>query len=142
MNAWSNHDFPTVAGFWTERDLAWREALEIGVASLPWEREQRARDRHDMATFAGLEPTPDRLSPADMATLQAYLAAGPSLAFAVQLDDLLLSEDQPNVPGTTSEQPNWRRRTAQPLEAILTDPSVVLILDAIAAARPAEKTQK
>lgn len=142
MNAWSNHDFPTVAGFWTERDLAWRETLEIGVASLPWEREQRARDRHDMATLAGLEPTPGRLSPADMAALQAYLAAGPSLAFAVQLDDLLLSEDQPNVPGTTSEQPNWRRKTAKPLEAILTDPSVALILDAIAAARPAEKTQK
>lgn len=140
MNAWSNHDFPTVAGFWTERDLAWREQLAIGVESLPWEREQRARDRLHMAEMVGLEHTPDSLSPTDMATLQAYLAAGPSLAFAVQLDDLLLSEDQPNVPGTTSEQPNWRRRTGQPVEAILTDHSVDIILRAIAAARPTDRT--
>ena len=136
MNAWSNHDFPTVAGFWTERDLAWREQLGIGLGSLPHEREQRAQDRRDMASLAGLPDVPDTLSAEDMAALQAYLAGGASLACAVQLDDLLLSEDQPNVPGTTSEQPNWRRRTTLPLEQILTDPDAALILRAIAAARP------
>lgn len=131
MNAWSNHDFPTLAGFWTERDLAWREQLNIGVSSLPWEREQRARDRQAMADMAGLNGTPDQLNAADMATLQAYLAGGPSLAFAVQLDDLLLSKDQPNVPGTTSEQPNWRRRTAQSVESILANADAHSILSAI-----------
>jgi len=136
MNAWSNHDFPTVAGFWAERDLAWREQLNIGLGSLPSEREQRARDRHMMADMAGFTETPDLLTTGHMAALQAYLAAGPSLAFAVQLDDLLLSQDQPNVPGTTSEQPNWRRRTAHSIEDILVDGSVQTILAAIAAARP------
>ncbi|GHA86088.1 hypothetical protein GCM10009069_06620 [Algimonas arctica] len=136
MNAWSNHDFPTVAGFWTERDLAWREQLNIGRDSLPWEREQRARDRQAMAEMTGLPDTPAHLKGEHMAALQAYLATGPSLAFAVQLDDLLLSEDQPNVPGTTSEQPNWRRRTPLSIEALLNDADALTILHAIAAARP------
>lgn len=135
MNAWSNHDFPTVAGFWTERDLAWREQLNIGTNSLPWEREQRARDRQAMAEMTRLPDTPEHLNATDMAALQAYLAAGPSLAFAVQVDDLLLSEDQPNVPGTTSEQPNWRRRTKLSIDALLADPGAQTILSAIAAAR-------
>jgi len=139
MNAWSNHDFPTVAGFWTERDLEWREALGIGVESLDWEREQRGRDRDAMVNFADLNGTPNTLGVDDMAQLQAYLAAGPSLAYAVQLDDLLLSEDQPNVPGTTSEQPNWRRRAGLSIEALVSDPDVLTILGAIDAARPKGK---
>lgn len=140
MNAWSNHDFPTINGFWTERDLAWREQLDIGLHSLPWDREQRARDRDAMAEMVGLPSTPPRLSPNDMAVLQAYLAAGPSLAFAAQLDDLLLSEHQPNVPGTTSEQPNWRRRTRLSLDALLSNPDTLAILRAINSARPKAET--
>lgn len=139
MNAWSNHDFPTVAGFWTEHDLEWREALSISIENLDWEREQRARDRDAMANLAELNGAPNTLSVNDMARLQAYLAAGPSLAYAVQLDDLLLSENQPNVPGTTSEQPNWRRRAGLSIEALVSDPDVLIILDAIDAARPRGK---
>lgn len=139
MNAWSNHDFPTVAGFWTERDLAWREQLSIGTDSLPWEREQRGRDRRAIAEMTDLNHTPDQLSAADMAALQAYLAQGPSLAFAVQLDDVLMSEDQPNVPGTTSEQPNWRRRTRLSVDALRHDADARTILTAIDSARPKQK---
>ncbi|MGJ8560487.1 MAG: glycogen debranching protein GlgX [Litorimonas sp.] len=139
MNAWSNHDFPTVSGFWNERDLVWREQLNIGVDSLAWEREQRACDRQAMADMIGLADTLPTLTAAHMSALQAYLAAGPSLAFAVQMDDLLLSEDQPNVPGTTSEQPNWRRRTPLSVEGLLTDPDAQTILNAIADARSSQR---
>ncbi|MGB6229318.1 MAG: 4-alpha-glucanotransferase, partial [Litorimonas sp.] len=139
MTAWSNHDFPTVAGFWTGRDLEWRERLAIGLDGLDHDRGQRGSDKRAMAELVGLDGVPNRLSSKDMAQLQAYLAGGPSLAFAVQLDDLLLSEDQPNVPGTTTEQPNWRGRARLSVEAIAADPDVATILSAIDAAHPANK---
>lgn len=139
MTAWSNHDFPTVAGFWTGRDLEWRQQLGIGLASLDHERAQRERDKQVMADLAGLDAVPEKLSARDMAQLQAYLAGGPSLAFAVQLDDVLLSQDQPNVPGTTTEQPNWRGRTRLSIEQIGTDPDVAAVLSAIDAAHKASK---
>ncbi|MCB1454582.1 MAG: hypothetical protein KDJ43_13140, partial [Rhizobiaceae bacterium] len=39
---------------------------------------------------------------------------------AVALDDLLGVEDQPNIPGTVSEHPNWRRRLAVQIDEIPT----------------------
>jgi 4-alpha-glucanotransferase len=39
-----------------------------------------------------------------------FLARSPSRILAVALDDLIGVKDQPNIPGTTDEHPNWRRR--------------------------------
>ena len=35
----------------------------------------------------------------------------------MQLEDLLGEVEQVNVPGTVTEQPNWRRKLALPVEA-------------------------
>jgi len=32
--------------------------------------------------------------------------------------------EQPNLPGTLDEHPNWRRRMAQPVDRILEEPGV------------------
>jgi len=73
-----------------------------------------------------------------MAQLQEWLAASPALAFAVQLDDILLEKHQANVPGTTDEQPNWRRRAKLSLEELAIDPDAAMILNAINRARKGE----
>ena len=135
LTAWTNHDFPTVQGFWTGADLDARERLGIGVDSLGWEREQRTRDRAAIATMAGLDGVPDTLSADDMARLQGVLAASPALAFAVPVEDLLLSPHQPNLPGTTDEAPNWRRRIPASVEDLASVPSLVTIARAIHEAR-------
>ena len=63
-----------------------------------------------------------------------YLAATPSKLLVVALEDALGLEDQPNVPGTIDEHPNWRRRYPVDLEDILAGDR----MDAVARAAAAQ----
>lgn len=138
MTAFSNHDFPTLAGFWEGEDFRWREELGIGndPEVLRAARHQRRIDKSAFLHLAGLDHYhADKMTPRLMGQLQAYLAGGNALAFAVQLDDLLLETHQANVPGTTVEAPNWRRRTRLTLKEIASDPNVNMITRAIHATR-------
>jgi 4-alpha-glucanotransferase len=38
------------------------------------------------------------------------------------MEDVLGIEDQPNIPGTVTEHPNWRQRLPLDLEALAGDP--------------------
>lgn len=135
----SNHDFPTLCGFWTGADFEWREKLGIGdhPDALAYEKSIREHDKATLSRRAGLGQAPQTLDAEAMAKLQAWLAAGPSLAFAVQLDDIMLEREQPNVPGTTDEQPNWRRQAKLSLDQLSQDVDSAMILEAIATARRA-----
>ena len=66
------------------------------------------------------------LKPADMASglaeaVHAYLAAAPSRVMMLQLEDVLGQIEQANLPGTTDEQPNWRRKLPLALENMARD---------------------
>ncbi len=118
----SNHDFPTIAGFWEEADLKWRMDLEIGSepARINNERKNRAQDRrailHLLQTEGLLhdglnaDHPPKTYTPEINSAMHAYLARTDALAVAIQLEDLTGARGQPNVPGTVNEQPNWRRK--------------------------------
>ena len=136
ITGYSNHDFPTLTGFWNGEDFKWREALGIGddPETLAWEKQRRETDKAALLRSIGLE-TADAMSSELMAQLQAYLAGSKALAFAVQLDDLMLEPLQANVPGTTDEQPNWRRRSLLSLEDLAISTDVSNICDAINKAR-------
>ncbi len=142
MHGFSNHDFPTVTGWWQGEDFKWRRALSIGADDDVLTREEatRARDKADLAAQCRLSGVPDAMTPDLMAALQAWLARAPSLAFAVQLDDLMLEAQQPNVPGTTDSQPNWRGKSAMTLSQIANDPAIATITKAINAARQPKDT--
>ncbi len=62
-----------------------------------------------------------------------FLARTPSRLLVVALDDVLGIVDQPNVPATTDEHPNWRRRLPVDLEEIAHDPRMAEIAEVIAA---------
>jgi 4-alpha-glucanotransferase len=47
-----------------------------------------------------------------------FLGRTPARLVALQIEDVLEIEDQPNLPGTTREYPNWRRRLPLPPEAL------------------------
>ena len=120
----TTHDLPTLAGWWRGTDLE----LRRGLGQFPDEstcealRAARAADRARLARAlerAGLEP-PD--SEAGLAkAVHAYLAAAPSRVMMVQLEDLLGVDEQANLPGTTDEQPNWRRKLPLALEDMAGD---------------------
>lgn len=115
----STHDLPTVAGWWAARDLEWRE--QLGHLPDPAAAHQRrAEERTQIwnafrSSGAGQGDPPAPTDGADAADA-ACIHVGNSACELVMLpiEDALALTEQPNLPGTLDEHPNWRRRL--PLE--------------------------
>ena len=131
----STHDLATLRGFWTGQDIVAKAALGVLKGDeAEHARLTRADDKRRLLEAlqgegllpGGLDRAPavDELSPALAAAIHAYLARTPSLMFMVQLDDLAGELQQANLPGTTTEHPNWRRRLSRTLEDLLGDPAI------------------
>lgn len=136
----TTHDLPTVAGWWTGRDIDWRAQLALYGEGQDeaWDRRSRAEDRDKLwgaFVHAGLAtgPMPPPEQPqAVVDAACAFVAATPSPLALIPLEDLLGVVEQPNVPGTIDEHPNWRRR----LDDGLDTPRVAARITAIVAYRP------
>jgi 4-alpha-glucanotransferase len=122
------HDTPTVAGWWSGRDIDWAGQLGRLPDDIPREHAQAIRDWDRgllWSTFGkgGERPATHDAWPAVDAALD-HIAATPCALAIVPLEDLLAEQEQPNLPGTIDEHPNWRRRLAAPLEQLLEQPEV------------------
>jgi 4-alpha-glucanotransferase len=111
----STHDLPTVSGWWRGRDIEVREQCGV-IADFERERDTRDRDRRALwRTFraarivAGEAPPPAK-SPQVADAAAKFIASTPSHLALLPLEDALALEEQPNVPGTIEQHPNWRRR--------------------------------
>jgi 4-alpha-glucanotransferase len=121
----TTHDLPTVAGWWKGADLELRQALGRTDAD---EAEQRQADRAALwraITAAGIatDPAPpaDQTAPVVDAAIEFVARTAAPLAL-VPIEDVLGSVEQPNLPGTIDEHPNWRRRLAAPAHDLLQQP--------------------
>ncbi len=139
----STHDLPTVAGWWAGRDLEWRGRLGLlgDEASQQHERHLRMCDRAALwdtmldsgAAEADL-PGPDQSD--RIADAAARHVGGAACDLAVlPIEDALALAEQPNLPGTLDEHPNWRRRLPGPAGALLDTPAVTTRLAGLADAR-------
>jgi 4-alpha-glucanotransferase len=99
----NTHDLSTYAGWRSFSDLKLKRSLGIdpgesddarwhALAMLSAVLRHHAIDRHDLYAVAG------------------FLAKTRSRLLAISLEDLLGVIDQPNIPGTVNEHPNWRQR--------------------------------
>lgn len=121
----TTHDLPTVVGWWSGRDIDWRAGLNLYGEGQDehWDRTARVTDREKLwAAFvhAGLasgEPPPADQPSAVVDAACAFVAATPSPLALIPLEDLFGVIEQPNVPGTIDEHPNWRRRLAGMLDS-------------------------
>jgi 4-alpha-glucanotransferase len=124
----ATHDLPTLRGFLQERDIDWRERLGLlGTGEeVEQARRERRRDRTRLLRLlqrsglvqSGTPPEQPELALA----LHRWLARTPAALLLVQLEDLAQALEQPNLPGTTDEHPNWRRRLESEIEPLLTQP--------------------
>jgi 4-alpha-glucanotransferase len=114
----TTHDLPTIAGWWCGRDIEWaaklRRKMRLGSAGA--ERRMRKKDRRllwSALTEAGCavdsEPPPARPERAVDGAL-SYVAKSPCALAMAAVEDILALPEQPNLPGTIDEHPNWRRR--------------------------------
>ena len=60
--------------------------------------------------------------PALARAAHVYLARTPSVLAMAQIDDLTDEADPVNVPATSDEHPNWRRRLSMTLEQLAARP--------------------
>src|SRR5579859_452344 len=115
------HDLPTVPGIWTLRE--------------PDHRHHYLRQR--LLEVTGLH---DGADPVDVAVAAyASVATARSRVALASLEDALGVEERTNVPGTTSEWPNWRLALPQPLEEIERAGGPTRIAEVMAAARRSPK---
>lgn len=134
------HDTATVAGWWRGRDLDWAEQLGRLPAGMTRAEAEAIRDWDRGLLWSTLDHTAPRPAPADPAPVVdaaiAHIARTPSALALVSMEDLLGEEEQPNLPGTVSEHPNWRRRIATPLDELLADKRVQQCCNTLNRRRP------
>jgi 4-alpha-glucanotransferase len=107
----NTHDLSTYAGWRSFSDLKLKRSLGIdpgesddarwhALTMLDNVLRHHAIDRHDLYSVA------------------SFLSRTKSRLLAISLEDLLGLIDQPNIPGTVDEHPNWRRRLPVSIEQI------------------------
>ena len=79
-------------------------------------------------------PAPDDTAPVVDAAV-AFVAGTPCEIAILPIEDIVGLVEQPNLPGTIDEHPNWRRRMPDATPALLNHPEVAARLDLIQSAR-------
>lgn len=130
----NTHDMPTFRAYWEAHDADLRQELGLlddeGVAHA---RETRGRISAAISRYLGESDTLPAASA--LPVLLKYLAASEADMMLVNLEDLWLEAEPQNVPGTSHERPNWRRRLQFTLEEIRADSNVRALLESIERAR-------
>jgi 4-alpha-glucanotransferase len=133
----STHDLPTVAGWWRGQDISWREKLGMagdGMETRDAERSQLWSAMVEAGAAAMPMPGPDDSDVvADAAC--AFLGQTEATLALLPIEDAIGLPEQPNLPGTTDEHPNWRRRLPEEASVILDRPDVAARLAKLHAAR-------
>ena len=149
----STHDLATLHGWWRGEDLRVRLAQRLYPRAEIFEKQLQDRlqeraalllavhragllSHEELAEMAFAElPTP-----AVTAAIHAFLAAAPSTLMVVQPEDFLGVVEQANLPGTTTEQPNWRRKLPLDLPALAESQAIAAMAQTMQAARPIHKS--
>jgi (1->4)-alpha-D-glucan 1-alpha-D-glucosylmutase len=144
LAAIATHDLAPFRGFWSAGDLALRARLGLFADErmLQQAHVERAADRRAMADAlagAGYDTGVDL----DQLALAAhrFLARTSCRLFLLQMEDLALESDQPNLPASGDRYPNWRRKLGRDLDAIFTDSRAAALVAAIRAERPRRPRQ-
>ncbi len=134
------HDLPTLPGYLLGRDIDLRERIGlIGPTVAENERAARKGDCEQLftalAAHGGLtvadahaarealgDPEADTraLAPVVLAAYR-FIAQTPAKLVLVQIDDIIGERDQINLPGTSMQYANWRRKLALSVESIAAD---------------------
>ncbi|HEX8168176.1 MAG TPA: malto-oligosyltrehalose synthase [Beijerinckiaceae bacterium] len=118
----TTHDLPTFVGWWRGLDTDLRQTLgTYDRERADRERAERETERQRLAEALfeeQLVPSPEPPEAPPFEAVVRYLARTPSVLNAVQYEDVTGELNQPNLPGTGDEHPNWRRKLAADLDAI------------------------
>ncbi|MDR0781647.1 MAG: 4-alpha-glucanotransferase [Pseudomonadales bacterium] len=143
----ANHDVAPLAAWWRGSDLELRHHLGL-IASpeqlqreLAWRRGERGQllqwldEQQLLPAQWQARPLDAPLDDALQLALTQALGRAASRLLSVQVDDLVGMEQPVNIPGTSSEYANWRRKLPMDITTIFAQPSVQGLLTALREAR-------
>ena len=129
LATFNTHDLPSFAGWMQQHDLAVKRSLGIDPGETD---ESRAWAKTKLREILG-ERSADYASD-ELAAVASFLAQTPCKLVSMALDDIMGDPEQLNIPGTTDEHPNWRRKLAIPLEQLAGHPPFRRVAEAFARA--------
>ena len=125
----TTHDLPTLTGFWQGHDLALKRTLKLypdaGLAeadAAAREQDRRVlledlKHRGVLGEGAAGEPEAGDSCPLELReAVLDYLAQSQAALMEVRLEEVFGVADQQNLPGTQTENPNWRLKFPLTLE--------------------------
>jgi 4-alpha-glucanotransferase len=99
----NTHDLSTYAGWRSFGDLKLKRSIGIDPGESDDARWHALTKLDDVLRHHAIDRN-------DIYAIAAFLARTRSRLLAISLEDLLGVVDQPNIPGTVDEHPNWRQR--------------------------------
>ncbi|WP_159567444.1 4-alpha-glucanotransferase [Budvicia diplopodorum] len=143
----STHDLPTLHSYWQAGDLDLGERLGIypDPEILAELNADRQRSKREILTtlfdngFIDENPQEQRadvpMTPALSNHIHRFIASTGSLLIGLQPEDWLGMDSPVNVPGTTVQYPNWRRKITVDLNSIFDNIEIVRLLKAVQSTR-------
>jgi 4-alpha-glucanotransferase len=107
----NTHDLSTYAGWRSFSDLALKRSLGIDPGESDDARWRALAMLSDVLRHHAIDRD-------DLYAVANFLARTKSRLLAISLEDLLGVIDQPNIPGTVNEHPNWRQRLPLAIDKI------------------------
>jgi 4-alpha-glucanotransferase len=130
-----SHDLPTLRGWLVESDIELKERLGLYPSEDEVLAQRSLRSGGRRAVLKALElphgTEPEHFSVA----VHRFLGRTTSMLTMVQLDDLLGEDEPVNVPATSTEHPNWRRKYSLTLEGLLDGELALKQIEAIRSER-------
>jgi 4-alpha-glucanotransferase len=135
----STHDLPTLTGYWVAADIeARRQAGTIDEESYRAQCATRKQDKQKMldalfsanllpehlSRYAGDYP---ELTGELHRAIAGFLALTPSRLLSINQEDITRELYQQNLPGTTWQYPNWRRKMRFTIEELRSDPQAIAL---------------
>jgi 4-alpha-glucanotransferase len=140
LAASGTHDLPTLPAWMRGEDLVLRDRLALLETELAGDLAAREREREllveTLISHGDLSPGERDDDLAVVVAANRYLAAAPSAIVMAQLEDVLGERVPVNVPGTSTQYPNWRRKLKTPIEALATDPRLARLFTTLNELRP------
>jgi 4-alpha-glucanotransferase len=107
----NTHDLSTYAGWRSFSDLKLKRSLGVDPGESDDARWNALTRLSEVLRDHGVERH-------DLYAVAGFLARTKSRLLAISLEDLLGIIDQPNIPGTVNEHPNWRQRLPLAIDEI------------------------
>ena len=136
----TTHDLPTLRGYWQSGDLTLGKTLGLYPDAEVLKTLFADRERAKQGLLDGLHRygcVPQKvgkkasllaMSPLLNRGLQRYVADSASALLGLQPEDWLDMADPVNIPGTSDQYPNWRRKLSHTLEEMFADRQVNRLL--------------